>query len=355
MNHMLDNAAACKPYSWAADLFAEKCLELFANQESSGKLGVESEKAVKTAEEQIASALAPGYGVFFCNTGTDALRAAVCAVLCGKQNAVSLSTKAEHPALLKRLQQGSKVFYCSLARDGGIRNFPETEADLFAVHHVNSETGRILDPGMLRNRLPEKTVFLLDTIQSVCKIPIPGNIPDFLTVSGCKIGAPCGAALLYRKTFEKQIKQIRREEHLTGRCVPAAACVLGEVVVHGISELKRRYSHAEKLNKLLRDILSGEMIDFTVSPEEGSPYILHMLLPGFEGGILVRMLQEKGITAASGSACSSEVPEPSAVLRAMGYTAKEAYSALRISFFDDTTEEEVLFFANTLKTLLKNY
>ena len=55
------------------------------------------------------------------------------------------------------------------------------------------------------------------------------------------------------------------------------------------------------------------------------------------------------------SACSSETPKPSAVLTAMGFSARESYSALRVSFFDDTTEEDVLIFANTLREVLKNY
>lgn len=352
MNNMLDNAAACRPYPWAAELFAEKSLELFANQESAGDLGVKSAKAVELAGEQLASALAPGYGVLFCNTGTDALRAAAAAL--GTQKELhSLTTKAEHPALLHALNDFTNVQYSKIGKDGTIQLPPDVKADVFAVHHVNAETGIVQDAAALKKELPGETVFLLDTTQSVCKIPVPVGVADFLTVSGCKIGAPFGAALLYKKRFEKQIRGLRLEKHGVGRCVPAGAIVLAECVSRGLGSLEERMAHAEKLQNLLRENLADLKVRFTA--EHGSPWITHLMLPGYQGGILVRMFQEKGITVAAGSACSSETPEPSAVLRAMGYSAAEAYSALRVSFFDDTTPEEVLFFANTLHELLKNY
>ena len=355
MNIMLDNAAACRPYSWAAELFAEKCRSLYANQESAGKLGVESAKAVAEAADRLSSVLAPGYGVMFCNTGTDALRAAVFAALSGKRNPVSLTTRAEHPALLRALAAFPGTEYCRVGRTGAITIPGDCVPDFFAVHHVNAETGILQDFAVLKKQLPEKTVFLLDTTQSVCKVSLPETLPDFLTISGCKVGAPCGAALLYRKSFEKKIRALRLEEHGIGRCVPAAAVVLSETVVRGVSRLRERYSHAERLNRILRDRLSGLQIRFTAENVPASPWILHFMLSGREGGILVRMLQERGITVAAGSACSSETPKPSAVLTAMGFSARESYSALRVSFFDDTTEEDVLIFANTLHEVLKNY
>ena len=354
MNNMLDNAAACRPCQWAVELFAEKSLELFANQESAGSLGTVAAKAVEQAEDQLSGALAPGYGVFFCNTATDALRTAA-AVLKELRITRALTTKAEHPALLHALDDFSEVQYCKTGKNGSVQLPEGSKPEVFAVHHVNAETGIIQAPGVLKKNLPENTVFLLDTTQSVCKIPVPGNIADFMTVSGCKIGAPCGAALLYRKRFEKQIHALRLEKHGVGRCVPAAAVVLAEVAAKGINHLSCRMTHAKKLQELLINALCDLNIHFTAKGIPSSPWITHLMLPGYQGGILVRMFQERGITVAAGSACSSETPEPSAVLRAMGYSAAEAYSALRISFFDDTTQEEVLFFANTLHELLKNY
>lgn len=355
MNNMLDNAAASRPFPWAVELFAEKSLELYANQESAGVLGTAAAGAVKAAAEQLASAVAPGFGVLFCNTGTEALRAAVQGVLAGAASPDVLTTRGEHPALINALKQYAVPKYCKLGKEGLIHQVPEGKFHLFATHHVNSETGILQDPEYLRGLLHNGTPFLLDTTQSVCKVPVPSSIPDFLTISGCKIGAPCGAALLYRKTFEKQILRIRQELHGTGRCIPAAAVVLAEVVSRGVSELEAGMKHAEKLGEILRQGLSDLPVVFTAAGSKASPWIVHLLLPGYQGGILVRMLNERGITAAAGSACSSETPEPSAVLRAMGYTSEEAYSSLRISFFHDTTENEVLFFINTLHELLKNY
>ena len=102
--------------------------------------------------------------------------------------------------------------------------------------------------------------------------------------------------------------------------------------------------------------LAGKMkIIFTIPPEDASPFILHITLPGYEGAVLVRMLSEHGITVSSGSACSAESNLPSPALTAMKYNKKDAFSALRISFWRNNSSNDIRRFADTLKAVIKDY
>ena len=99
----------------------------------------------------------------------------------------------------------------------------------------------------------------------------------------------------------------------------------------------------------------GGRIRCTVPPELASPYLLHLLLPGIQSGVMVRMLSAAGVMAAAGSACASESREPSAALRAIGLNRNDAYSGLRIGFGFDSTAEEAKKLVEALKDALKNY
>ena len=74
-----------------------------------------------------------------------------------------------------------------------------------------------------------------------------------------------------------------------------------------------------------------------------------------QGAVLVRILESRGVSAAAGSACMAETAVPSAVLTAMGYPKNTAFGAFRVSFWDDTSDEDVKVFKNILLEALKNY
>ena len=99
MDLYFDNAASCRPFEWAADLFLKTSLEHYANQEASGRLGIRAKKLVDEASSRLASALAPGASVCWCGTGTDALRMAIQAHCSSHPGTEIITTAAEHPAL----------------------------------------------------------------------------------------------------------------------------------------------------------------------------------------------------------------------------------------------------------------
>ena len=77
--------------------------------------------------------------------------------------------------------------------------------------------------------------------------------------------------------------------------------------------------------------------------------------PGKQGAVVVRQLSEKGIMAGAGSACNAESDSGSPVLRALGFSKKESFSGLRLSFGFDFTRQEAEFLAENLLSVLKNY
>ena len=118
---------------------------------------------------------------------------------------------------------------------------------------------------------------------------------------------------------------------------------------------------AQKINAMLRNELAdmrlpnGEKVILTVPEEAGAENILHLLLPGYQAGVLVRMFAAADIMLSSGSACESESGEPSAVLTALGYNRKLAYSGLRLSFSGNNSCKEAEIFLQTLKNILQDY
>lgn len=374
-NLYFDNAASCRPFDWALDCFTAAANDSFGNQEAAGAFGVRAAKTVKDASARLASALAPGAGVLWCNTGTEAIAAAVQAHCMSHPGTEIVTTKAEHPALKQAILRFAK-FYGLTVRFADIRKNGAVDPDslipllgahtsLFAVHHVNAETGAVQDLTALRellNRHAPKALFLADTIQSVCKIAIPWQEanPDFITLSGCKIGAPCGAALLWRDTpnrpVSKTLHVLRAQHHAVGRCVPAAAAAIARVAETLIPNLTERAARAAMIRAAVREMIPEEtgVID-TIPADAVSPYILHLIFPHHQGAVLVRILSSEGVSAAAGSACMAETPTPSETLTAMGYGKALAFGALRLSFWDDTDDAGLEHFKKVFNQALKNY
>ena len=378
MELYFDNAASCRPFEWAVRLFSETVLSTYANQESAGALGVRANKLVRDASKRLATAVAPDADVLWCNSGTEALASAIRMHCASYPGSGIVTTEAEHPALKQAIRRfaslfGLQVTCAKIRKDGlvdldSLASLLNPKVSLLALHHVNAETGAVQDLTAIRSLLDShssgKVKFLADTTQSVCKIPVPWEDAglDFMTVSGCKIGAPCGAALLFRDSPDRSISRrfhaLRSADHAAGRCVPAAVHVLASVAERNLENLAERAARMRKIrSRILAAIRhsAGRHVLETIPADKASPYILHLIFPEHQGAVLVRILESEGVSAAAGSACMAETPEPSATLRAMGFSKTLAFGAFRLSFWDDTTGEDVEVFENLFDSALKNY
>lgn len=366
----LDNAAAAPCDPELLEYFRECALQFPGNQESMGFHGSAAARKIREASDRLTSVL-PGYTPFFANTGTEVLAiAAEAACRIGKHGEV-ITTSLEHPAMefaLKRSceRHGMKLRICPAGKNGvdlhEFENLLSDQTAIAAVHHVQSETGGILDLSAVRtllNRKAPKALLLADTMQSFGKIPldIPERKPDFFTLSGQKLGAPCGAVLFCSDRYAKAVRALRSAEHFGGRCPVPVLLTLLSCALLTLHQQPENLAHAGKLRAILLDELKKNGLDFpvTLSGNAVSPFILHLLTAPYQGAILTRSLLLDEISVAPGSACESETPGGSRALTAMGYSPKESFCGLRISLWKDNTPEEMRIFAEKLALCIKKY
>lgn len=354
----LDNAAAAPTDRETADYFSRMLTECGANQEAGHKEGRRLRQLIADAELRLSRSLMEDgeFRVLWCGSGTEALNIFSTCITPG--NAVT--SRLEHPALtaaLKRTARSIRFLDCD-RRTGKL--IPEAgDWDIAAFHLVQSETGAMQDPADLFSHTP-RAVRFLDAVQAAGKTPLPRCV-DILAVSGNKFGAPGCAALLVNsrwdgaEAFCVRAEKMRHEAYLAGRMIPAAlltCAAAAEKRRAGMAETLRRTA---ELNKRLRSESLKLGLKPTIPAEHASPFILHLLAPGYQGAVLVRMLAEEGVIISSGSACASETKTPSPALTALGYGREEAFSGLRISFGFDTSEEDVKKLLSSLEKVLKKY
>ena len=361
MSIYLDQAAAALPDREVLDFYRQELEHASANQEAAHQLGVDLRHRLEAAKRELSSAITDrdDCTVIWGNNGTEILNL-LCdsPLVAGKQ---VLTSQLEHPALLAALQRNAAIVKFAPCNREGVLQIPEqAHADFCAFHLVQSELGvkQELHP------LPGVPLFI-DAIQAAGKIPIPQF--DLAAISGHKFGAPGGAALLINPDFagKKILAQFahdyRHTQYRCGRPEPALLLTLAFAAKSLRSRRDELYRQVIELNLLARKLLSdlplpGNRRSLCTIPEaHASPYILHLMLPGVQSGVIVRMLSMQGIMVSAGSACASESRTPSAALTALGYSRNLAYSGLRISFGFNTTPEEVKKMAEALKTVLKNY
>ena len=371
MTVYLDQAAAARPAPEAIDFYMACIRENFANQEAAHSLGHAARQKLDQAAEELSRALTgePGWTVLWGGCGTELFHLFAESPAAAGQ--IAVSSKLEHPALTAALRRTAKEIRMVKPDPAG-RIPPDAlpEGDVLALHQVQSELGTIQPVAALaaefRRRSPEGIVFI-DAIQGAAKLPFPREA-DIVAVSGRKFGAPGGgAALLIRPGFRGGSALTafarRRRHELYLECRPELPALLAMAHTARLraAEREEAFRRITALNEALRRefdgtaLPGGGRIRCTVPAESASSYLLHLLLPGIQSGVLVRMLSAAGVMTAAGSACASESSEPSPALRAIGLSRNDAYSGLRIGFGFDSTAEEAKKFAEALKDALKNY
>ena len=356
----LDCASAMPPDPEVSDFYIRELQSNFANQEAIHHLAYRGRKAVSAAGEKLSAALtgSTDYQVIFGATATDIFRI----ITSFPEFSKAVSSKLEHPALQANLQRNCGDLKLLDADRNGVIIPPEQplSCQLAAIHHVQSELGVIQNPDTIFNAAGG-CCKMLDAVQSAGKLPFYHDA-DITVISGVKFGSPCGAAALlhpqsvFSEKLLKHAEKYRHHDYACGRVPVAAAATLAFAAEKQAAGREQNFRKISRLNALCRELCSS--LDITPTIPDGvpvSPYILHLLLPFQEAAVIVRALSGAGVYIASGSACSAESDTPSPALRAIGLSGKTAYRALRISFGERNSEEDVIFFISALKKALKNY
>ena len=369
-----DNAAAVPVSPETLDRFRALSLAFFANQEASGAHARQCETAWNEAERSVLRLFGTdtaSFRIFPVFSGTMAVRAGILAAADRfPGGGTVLITEAEHAsvqAAVDSLPASFRRVVVPLRRSGQVdagafASAAASDTVLACVSHVQPETGAVQNVAELKQILSlaaPRAMLFCDTIQSAGKLPLPSPLPDLFAVSGQKLGVPGGAFLILRSGLYPFVRDLRRVHHGIERVPPAFSLLLAERLAECVSDCLRRLEQIRDVRTRLSNLLKrdlGPHFSPTVPDGDASPYLLHFLLGhGIQGAVNVRAMAERGFSIASGSACNAETSGPSRVLTAMGVSRGEAFSALRISFFDPVPDDALEALSSALKASIDSY
>lgn len=373
----LDYAASAPmvPEAKAAEAAYAEAPYAGANPNSLHTLGREAAMALEGARREIAKALGGGFRpgeIVFTSGGTESNNLALYGIAEGarardrKRTRVVVSA-IEHdseldvvPALKDR---GFAVTLVRPGRDGRIA--PEEleravglDCALVSVMSANNETG-VIQPVADLAKIAHKAGALMhtDAVQAFGRIPLAIDTCDAVSIAAHKIGGPVGIgalALRMRCPFRPQNFGGGQEagkrpgtQDVRGALAFAAAA---KAQTDHLAE--RRSACAAKANRLFQKICApGTGIQPTTTAQIDDtrlPGMVSIYVPGFDSETLILKLDQKGFEVSAGSACSSGSLDPSHVLSAMGIARNDALGALRISFDERISDEDLDRFADAL-------
>lgn len=359
----LDNAATTKPSENAVKAMLSAA-ELFGNPSSLYRLGLDSEKLIKNSRETIAKMLgAESKHIYFTSGGTEANNTALFGEARGrgKLGKRIITTSIEHPSVLETAHQlekeGFEVTYLGVGADGriDINEFEKSlrpDTILVSVMHVNNETGVIQPVDRLKSIMRQKSpnaVLHCDCVQSFGKLDVKPKLwgADLISISAHKIHGFKGSGALYVNDTKFR-PLIYGGEQQNG--VRPGTENVGGIASFGAAAAECDCDNTKllKLRTLLKNKLAEktENIKINGSDEYNSGSVLNVSFIGIKAEILLHALEARGIYVSTGSACSSHKPQPSHVLTAMGLDNREVGGAVRFSFDNGITEEDIEFTAN---------
>ena len=282
-----------------------------------------------------------------------------------------ITSTIEHPAVLQTCkhleEQGFNVLYLPVDKHGLINPKDVDQAItkdtfLISIMYANNEIGTIQpirEIGAIAHK--HDVYFHTDAVQAVGKNPI--NVTedhiDLLSLSAHKMNGPKGIGALYIRNGVKLTPFIHGGGHEKG-LRSSTENIPGIVGLGKASELSaQRMTQDMKHMKKLRDLLINEVLFIQESYLNGDPTKrlvnnAHFRFTAIEGESLLLSLDEKGIAASTGSACSSQTLQASHVLLAIGLNPADAHGSLRLSLGRTNTEEEIRYVIEILPDIISH-
>jgi cysteine desulfurase len=335
--------------------------EYYGNPSSMHSFGGQIGRKIMDARAQVAALVgASPEEIIFTSCGTESDSTALWSALRSAPDKKHIiTTKVEHPAV-KNLgeylsQNGYRVTFVPVNRQGELDVaylYDHLSADtaIVSVMWANNETGVIYPIEEVADRVTHQgAVFHTDAVQAAGKIPIDLNSSNvsMLSISGHKLHAPKGIGVLYVRKgtrFSPYLIGGHQEHGRRGGTENVASMIgLGkacELVASKIGEENTRV-------KALRDHLEAELLQKIPNAEinggnaQRLPNTTSIAFEYVEGESILLMMDQYGICASSGSACTSGSLEPSHVLRAMGVPFTSAHGTIRFSLSIYNTDEDV--------------
>ena len=343
---------------------------LYGNASSMYSIGRQSKRAIEEARGKVASIInANPKEIYFTSCGSESDNAVIKGFAYANESKGKhiITSKIEHHAILESCEtlekQGFKVTYLNVDKEGIVDlqeliNSITPETILISIMFANNEVGTIQPIEEIAQIAKSHDIaFHTDAVQAVGNVPIDVKKMgiDMLSMSAHKIHGPKGVGALYVRNgieIEKYINGGHQErnkragtENVAGIVGMGEACKIAEITleyhIQYLTKLRNYYT-----KKILQHILDTKI---NGSMEKRLPGNMNISFKNTDAQELLFKLDEVGICASSGSACNTETQEPSHVLTAMGLTSDEAKGALRTTFGEDNTFEDVDFLVECLK------
>lgn len=368
-----DNAATTKMSEAAIEKMVALMNDTYGNPSSLYRFGQKAKEALEEARETVASVIgADPKEIIFTSGGSEADNQAIrSAALIGKAKGKThiISTKFEHHAVLHTLdkleKEGFEITLLDVHEDGLVR--PEEVAAaitdktaLVTIMYANNEIGTIQPIAEIGRICHEKGVlFHTDAVQAITHVPInvvEQNI-DMLSASGHKFHGPKGTGFLYAKKGIKLSNLIEGGAQERGKRagtenVPGIAA-MAVALKEASDKLDETAKYLiEKRDRLIKGLSEIEHSALNGDAVKRLPSNVNFCFEGIEGESLLLLLDEKGIAASSGSACTSGSLDPSHVLLAIGRVHDVAHGSLRLSLGEDVTDDDIDYMINAVKEVV---
>lgn len=369
-----DNAATTK-ISPAAMAAMTKCMEeAYGNPSSLHSVGQKAAEVLQKAREDIAEILGADFReIYFTSGGTEADNQAIysAAVFGAKKGRKHIISSAiEHHAVLHMLnrleKEGFEITLLDVGEKGivdpeDVRKAIREDTVLVTIMYANNEIGTLQPIREIAEICREKKViFHTDAVQAAGHVPI--NVAeekiDMLSLSAHKFHGPRGIGVLYVRKGVPLFNLIEGGAQERGRR-PGTENL--PAIVGMAAALKEAVSDMEAAGEktaALRDILIEGLSKIPHARLNGDarkrlPGNVNFCFEGIEGESLLLLLDNKGIAASSGSACTSGSLDPSHVLLALGLPHEVAHGSLRLSISEENTEEEMRYIVDAVREVVE--
>lgn len=346
--------------------------EHYGNPSSIHKMGRVAHNAIHNARKKIASLInAEPEEILLTSGGTESNNAALYGIAYSEKGNHIITSSIEHEAVLEPCKQlekeGFKITYLPVD-DHGLVNPDDVKKNisydtcLVSIMFANNEVGTIQPIEKISKICRQKQVtFHSDAVQAIGKtlIDVKKLNIDLLSISGHKIYGPKGVGALYVKKGLEIIPFILgggQENGLRSGTENVASVVgLGKACLLAKENFEQNISYLKKLRDTLTSKIIVEIPHVTYNGHQTQriPNNAHFTFFGVNGEDLIIKLDENGIAASTGSACSVMTQKASHVLQAMGFSHEKITGSLRLTVGLNNTEEEIIKTVEIIKNVVK--
>lgn len=357
--YFLDNASTTKPYKEVADIVYDTMLNCYGNPSSQHQFGYDAKEMVENVRDQIAKDIGCNpEEIIFTSGACEANSLAFTAskkILTTKLEHKSIETLCEYPLYFNNDNKGNIILDNSTLVSLGEHNW------LVSVNAANSEIGVVQDIESISKFVHRySNIFHIDATQLYGETPIKVNEGriDMMSVSAQKFNGPKGIGFLYCRNGIKLMPIIggSQETYRRGGTynVPGIVGMGKALEITRKIQCDKDFQTASNRNELAKLLLQIPNVHLN-GPELTLNRLFNnisLTVDDIKASDLVTIASMNGIYISAGSACNSGEPIPSHTLKAIGLTDEQALSTVRITVDDTLNQEDIIYIANTLKSII---